>query len=122
MVSDKGGDVAWLSRDDAGTARLAYLQDWATTSGREIEDLEQSIARLQQIVGSARERVELIRQLAQVVEEELEFTRGPLEPSPEIMVEPSRVIDVDATPPLRVTLPASRPGTEAEGRIEQIVE
>jgi hypothetical protein len=121
MASNKGGNVAWLSRDDGGTARLGYLQDWGTTSGREIEELEQSIARLQQMLGFAQERLELIARLAQVVQEEVEFSQGTVEASPEIDIQPALVIDVNATP-LKVTLPSSRPGAEAEGRIDQIVE
>jgi hypothetical protein len=115
--------VAWLSRDDGSTARLAYLQDWQTATDREIEEIEQSMVRLQQILASTRERRDLITRLGQVVEEELEFSQGPVDlSSPEIEIEPSLVIDVDATPRPRVTLPASRPGEEADGRIEQIVE
>ena len=113
--------MAWLSRD-GGTERLAYLQDWEITTGREMEELEHAIAILQRNLGSARERLELIGRLAQVVEQELEFSQGPIEASPEIEIEPPLVIDVNATHRSRVTLPASRPGTEADGRIEQIVE
>lgn len=113
--------MAWLSRDD-GTERLGYLQDWEVTTSREIEEFEHAIAILQRSLGSARERLELIGRLAQVVEEELELSQGLVEPSPEIDVQPAQVIDVNATRSVRITLPTSRPGTEAEGLIEQIVE